>query len=389
MHEQDRIREQVRAAYGKVARQEEGGCCQPQPVPIDAHRLGYSREDLEAAPQGANLGLGCGNPRATAGLKAGETVLDLGSGAGFDCFLAARQVGPTGQVIGVDMTPDMVAKARENALQVGLSNLEFRLGEIEALPVADASVDAIISNCVINLSPDKARVFREAFRVLKPGGRLAISDVVATAPLPEALSADPHLYRCCRAGAAPVAEIAAALLAAGFTQIRIAPKDESRQMIRDWAPDRGVEDYVVSATIEATKPLREQGVQPRPSPQAASQTAEADGTPPLHPSVVALVALAADIAANHPKQGLCQVERLRDLGVPAAQIRTAVEVARHLRDEAAQLLDARFDEEAAALLDPPAEQAPRPRIAAGTPFPVAVADSGPCCTPTKSGQSCC
>jgi hypothetical protein len=129
--------------------------------------------------------------------------------------------------------------------------------------------------------------------------------------------------------------------------------------------------------------------QPRPTPQAVAQTAEADGTPPLHPSVVALVALAADIAANHPKQGLCQVERLRDLGVPAAQIRTAVEVARHLRDEAAQLLDARFDEEAAALLDPPAEQAPRPRIAVGTPLPVAAADSGPCCTPTKSGQSCC
>jgi len=389
MHEHDRIREQVRAAYGQAARQEEGGCCQPQPVPIDAQRLGYSGEDLEAAPQGANLGLGCGNPRAIADLKAGETVLDLGSGAGLDCFLAARQVGPTGQVIGVDMTPDMVAKARENALQVGLPNLEFRLGEIEALPVADASVDAIISNCVINLSPDKARVFREAFRVLKPGGRLAISDVVATAPLPQELSADPHIYSCCIGGAAPVADIEAALLAAGFSGVRIAPKDESREMIRDWAPGRGVEDYVVSATIEATKPLREQGVKPRPSPQAVAQTAEADGTPPLHPSVVALIALAADIAANHPKQGLCQVERLRDLGVPAAQVRTAVEVARHLRDEAAQLLDSRFDEEAAALLDPPAEPAPKPRIAAGTPFPVAVADSGPCCTPTKSGQSCC
>jgi SAM-dependent methyltransferase len=379
----------VRAAYGQAARQGEGGCCQPQPVPIAAQRLGYSREDLEAATQGANLGLGCGNPRAIADLKAGETVLDLGSGAGFDCFLAARQVGPTGRVIGVDMTPDMVARARENALQVGLPNLEFRLGEIEALPVADASVDAVISNCVINLSPDKARVFREAFRVLKPGGRLAISDVVATAPLPQELSADPHLYSCCIGGAAPVADIEAALAAAGFTRIRIAPKDESREMIRDWAPDRGVEAFVVSATIEATKPLPEHGVQPRPSPQGVSQTAEDDRTPPLHPSVVALVALAADIAANHPKQGLCQVERLRDLGVPPAQIRTAVEVARHLRDEAAQLLDARFDEAAAALLDPPAEPAPKPRIAAGTPFPVAVADSGPCCTPTKSGQSCC
>ena len=396
MHEHDRIREQVRAAYGQVARQEEGGCCQPQPVPIAAQRLGYSREDLEAAPQGANLGLGCGNPRAIADLKAGETVLDLGSGAGFDCFLAARQVGPTGQVIGVDMTPDMVAKARENALQVGLPNVEFRLGEIEDLPVADGSVDAIISNCVINLSPDKARVFREAFRVLKPGGRLAISDVVATAALPEDLSGDPGLYSCCIGGASPVAEIEAALRAAGFTRIRIAPKDESRAIIRDWAPGRGVEDYVVSATIEALKPPAEQREQARPSPQVVSRTAESDSsTPPLHPSVVALVALVAlgaDIAANHPKQGLCQVERLRDLGVPPSQIRAAVEIARHLRDEAALLLDARFDEEAQTLLSPPTPTTPDPartRMPKSTPLQVTVPDSGPCCTPTKSGQSCC
>jgi hypothetical protein len=290
------------------------------------------------------------------------------------------------------MTPDMVAKARANALQVGLANLEFRLGEIEALPVADASVDAILSNCVINLSPDKARVLREAFRVLKPGGRLAISDVVATAALPEELSRDPSLYSCCIGGASPVSEIEAALLAAGFTQIRIAPKDESRELIRDWAPGRGVEDYVVSATIEAVKPLSEQRVNSQPRPGADPQSLEPEGAPPLHPSIVALVALGADIAANHPKQGLCQVERLRDLGVPPSQIRAAVEIARHLRDEAALLLDARFDEEAESLLNPPAETASKPqkpRIAVGTPFPVAAADSGPCCTPTTSGQSCC
>jgi Methyltransferase domain len=292
----------------------------------------------------------------------------------------------------VDMTQDMVAKAREHALQVGLSNLELRLGEIEALPVADASVDVILSNCVINLSPDKARVFREAFRVLKPGGRLAISDVVATAALPEELSADLQLYSCCIGGASPVAEIEAVLLAAGFTQIRIAPRDESREIIRDWAPGRGVENYVVSATIEAVKPLPAPHLRSQPKPGLDPRDAEPESTPPLHPSIVALVSLAANIAANHPKQGLCQVERLRDLGVPPAQIRTAVEIARHLREEAAQLFDAEFDEKAELLLSRPTHSAPHPakaRIQKGTPLPVAVADSGPCCTPTKSGQSCC
>jgi arsenite methyltransferase len=188
-----------------------------------------------------------------AAIQPGETVLDLGSGAGFDCFLAARQVGRAGRVIGVDMTPDMVAKARANAEKGGYSNVEFRLGEIEALPVADASVDVIISNCVINLSPDKARVFREAYRVLRPGGRLAISDVVARTALPEELRRDLHLHSCCIGGASPVEEIETALAAAGFADIRIAPKDESRQFIRDWAPGRGVEDYVLSASIEAVK----------------------------------------------------------------------------------------------------------------------------------------
>lgn len=254
MPEHDRIRQEVRAAYGAVARQGNAGCCQPQPAAIAAERLGYAPEELAAAPEGANLGLGCGNPQAIAALRPGERVLDLGSGAGFDCFLAARQVGPSGRVIGVDMTPDMISKARANAEKAGHANVEFRLGEIEALPLADACVDVILSNCVINLSPDKARVFREAFRVLKPGGRLAISDVVATAPLPEELRGDLHLYNCCVGGASPVAEIEADLLAAGFTQVRITPKGESREFIRDWAPGRGVEDYVVSAAIEAVKP---------------------------------------------------------------------------------------------------------------------------------------
>jgi ubiquinone/menaquinone biosynthesis C-methylase UbiE len=216
--------------------------------------MGYSPEEVQAVPMGADLGLGCGNPQAIAALQPGETVLDLGSGAGFDCFLAVRQVGPTGQVIGVDMTAEMVAKARENAGAAGYANVEFRLGEIEHLPVADASVDVIISNCVINLSPDKPQVFREAFRVLRPGGRLAISDIVTTAPLPEEVRNDLALYAGCIAGAATIAELEAMLGESGFDNIRIQPKDESRQLIREWAPGQKIEDYIVSAAIEAVKP---------------------------------------------------------------------------------------------------------------------------------------
>ena len=249
----DELREAVRQTYGQVA-ETSGGCCsggcgEPGVAVISADRLGYSADDLLAAPEGANLGLGCGNPQAIAGLKPGETVLDLGSGAGFDCFLAARAVGAEGRVIGVDMTPEMLAKARANARRGGYANVEFRLGEIEHLPVADASVDVIISNCVINLSPDKPQVFREALRVLRPGGRLAISDVVATAELPEAVRSDLALYTGCMAGASEVGALAAMLAEAGFVDVRIEPKDASRAFIRDWAPGRQVEDYVVSALI--------------------------------------------------------------------------------------------------------------------------------------------
>jgi ubiquinone/menaquinone biosynthesis C-methylase UbiE len=200
------------------------------------------------------MGLGCGNPRAIASLQPGETVLDLGSGGGFDCFLAARAVGKQGRVIGVDMTPEMVGKARRNAEKAGFGHVEFRLGEIEHLPVADGTIDVILSNCVINLSPEKDQVFREAWRVLKPGGRLAISDIVATSPLPEEVTNDPTLYSSCMAGAAWVDELRVILERVGFREIRIRPKDESKTLIRDWAPGRHVADYLVSATIEATKP---------------------------------------------------------------------------------------------------------------------------------------
>ena len=256
--EREEIRQAVRDKYGSVAQATDTGCdcsisscCNPGDVSV---ALGYSPEQLTAAPEGANMGLGCGNPHAIASLKEGETVLDLGSGGGFDCFLAAQAVGETGRVIGVDVTPEMVSKARQNVASVGFKNIEFRLGEIENLPVADASVDVIISNCVINLSPEKPRVFREALRVLKPGGRLAISDVVATAQLPDEMKKDLALYAGCVAGAASIDELVDMLREAGFTNIRIQPKDESREFIRDWAPGTRVEDFVVSATIEAVKP---------------------------------------------------------------------------------------------------------------------------------------
>lgn len=252
----DDIRSAVREVYGNIARNGGGcgpGCCGPGPSASRA--LGYSAEQLEAVPEGANLGLGCGNPQAIAALRPGETVLDLGSGGGFDCFLAAQQVGPTGRVIGVDMTAEMVTKARANARALQAS-VDFRLGEIEHLPVADATVDVILSNCVINLSPDKAAVFREAFRALKPGGRLAISDVVAIRPIPEALSRDVAAVAGCVAAAASVETLRGLLASAGFEEIRISVQDESREVIAGWLPEAGIERYVRSATLEATKPSR-------------------------------------------------------------------------------------------------------------------------------------
>ena len=253
----DDIRAAVRAQYGDIATGEAQSCCAPGacgPGPTASLALGYSADELAAVPEGANMGLGCGNPQAIAGLKPGETVLDLGAGGGFDAFLAARQVGPDGAVIGVDMTPEMVTKARAGATKLGLSNVEFRLGEIEHLPVEDGAVDVILSNCVINLSPDKPAVFADAFRVLKPGGRLAISDVVAIAPLPEALQTQIHALTGCVSGAADVAVVERMLEEAGFVDVRLSVKEESRAFIKEWLPGSGVEAYVASATIEAVKP---------------------------------------------------------------------------------------------------------------------------------------
>ncbi len=256
-HSSDEIRALVRKEYGKVAREAEqeqaSGCCGGF-TPLASLKLGYTQEEMASVPEGANLGLGCGNPQAIAALKPGETVLDLGSGGGFDCFLAAQQVGPNGRVIGVDMTPDMVSKARLNAQKRGAANVDFRLGEIEHLPVADGCIDVILSNCVINLSPDKAAVFQDAFRVLKPGGRLAISDVVKLKPLPEALENDVAALTGCVSGAASVDTVERLLTEAGFTQVTVQVRGESGEFIRDWLPGSKVEDFVSSATIEAVKP---------------------------------------------------------------------------------------------------------------------------------------
>jgi arsenite methyltransferase len=268
--EHDEVKTTVRERYGRVATSNSGcgcgpTCCSPEIAALAnadhdpkavSQGLGYSAADTEAVPEGANLGLGCGNPQAIAALKPGETVLDLGCGAGFDAFLAARAVEPKGFVIGVDMTPEMVSKARKNQATGGYTNVEFRIGEIESLPVANDSVDAIISNCVINLSPDKPRVFRESFRVLKRGGRLAISDVVALAEIPAKLRKDWELYTGCVAGASTIAEIKSWLAQAGFTQIRIEPKEGSRKIIDEWFPGRRIEEFVASATIKAVKPTR-------------------------------------------------------------------------------------------------------------------------------------
>jgi SAM-dependent methyltransferase len=297
----DTLREHVRAGYGHIARAGSwsaaqapapisttsspgagcspassstpaGGCCGPatfSPQQL-AHAIGYAQNELAAAPAESNMGLSCGNPTALASLRPGETVLDLGAGGGFDCFIAGPKVGPSGRVIGVDMTPDMLARARRNidaySRHSGLSNVEFRLGEIENLPVADSSVDAVISNCVLNLSPDKPRVWREIARVLKPGGRVAVSDLALLRPLPDAIRTDLEALVGCVAGASLVEDTRAHALAAGLTDVVLTPKPSYIDAMTDWRdplyqrilaalpPGTKPADFITSLDVSARKP---------------------------------------------------------------------------------------------------------------------------------------
>lgn len=257
--EKDKVRKAVKEAYGKVATRENGCGCDcgyesltsPEKVSVG---LGYSKEDVTGVPKGSNMGLGCGNPQAIALLKQGETVLDLGSGGGFDCFLAAKAVGEKGYVIGVDMTPEMLENAEKNAKKSAFKNVEFRKGEIEDLPVKDNSIDVIISNCVINLSPEKPKVFNEVFRVLKKGGRLAVTDVVTTSKLPDEIKNDLKLHSGCVAGASLISEVEQMLNEADFSDIKIEPANGSKEIVSQWTPDKRIEDAIVSVSIEAVKP---------------------------------------------------------------------------------------------------------------------------------------
>ena len=273
------VKKTVRERYGNIAKQGSSCCCSPAAGSccggttkisnVISKNVGYSEAEIGSVPEGANLGLGCGNPVAMASLKKGETILDLGSGAGFDCFLAAKRVGAKGKVIGVDMTPDMLDKARDNCRKGGYKNVEFRLGEIENLPVADSSVDVIISNCVINLAPDKRRVFSEAFRVLKPGGRVMVSDLVLLKELPEYLKDSIEAYVGCVAGASLKDDYLATIEAVGFKNVNVT--DETAFPIGDIISDptaqviikelkipaetvKGFVNSVLSIKVSAVKP---------------------------------------------------------------------------------------------------------------------------------------
>lgn len=249
----DETRTQIRTAYAKVANGQDGcavGCCGTRSG--GSRNVGYTDAELAEIPDGADLGLACANPHAVASLQAGNTVIDLGSGAGFDCFLAAKRVGPSGSVIGVDMTPEMIVKARANAARVGATNVDFRLGEIEHLPCADAVADVVLSNCVVNLSPDKASVFAEVLRVLKPGGRLAIADVVATEAIAPELLLQLVAATSCATHVEPVEGVRKLLSEVGFEDARIELQPDSRSFIQQCMP--GAEDVMISAIITARKP---------------------------------------------------------------------------------------------------------------------------------------
>ena len=272
------IKKAVRERYAGVVKDNtsccgsgagQNSCCGGGDFDDISRQIGYSDDEMGSVPEGANLGLGCGNPTAIAGIKEGETVIDLGSGAGFDCFLAAQKVGAPGRVIGVDMTPEMLARARENAVKGGYGNVEFRLGEIEHLPVADGTADVIISNCVINLAPDKARVFSEAFRVLKPGGRIMVSDIVLKHELPPAVLQSVIAYVGCVAGASLMEDYFAAIEAAGFTEVKVIQEAslgmdliENDPTAREIAAELNLDEAQARATADAVRSVRVSAVKP-------------------------------------------------------------------------------------------------------------------------------
>jgi AhpD family alkylhydroperoxidase len=321
----EQIREAVRDGYGKIAKSGSGcgcsstSCCGSTAAGHVAKSVGYSEAELAVLPEGANMGLSCGNPTALASLKPGEVVLDLGSGGGFDVFIAGPKIGPTGRVIGVDMTPDMVSKARQGIAayhkHTGLDNVEFRLGEIEYLPVADASVDVVISNCVINLSPDKAQVWREIARVLKPGGRVAVSDLALLRALPEALRDSVTALIGCVAGAVLVDETKAMVQAAGLTDAVFETKSQYVDSMASWSdplyrdaadqlpPGTKPSDYVTSLSITAAKPTR---------------------TLTVHTQE--LIAVGASVTAHCQPCLTYHVGKAREMGIAEQDIREAVAV---------------------------------------------------------------
>ncbi len=256
---EEKVKKIVREGYAKIAKKEKSCCSGPTSCCSDAadmnegisRRIGYSEEEIGSVPKGANLGLGCGNPVALASLKKGQTILDLGSGGGFDCFLAANRVGRGGKVIGVDMTPEMIDRARENARKGKYENVEFRLGEIENLPVADGSVDVIISNCVINLSPNKKRVFEEAFRVLRPNGRLMVSDIVLLKELPDSIRNNVQAYIGCLSGAEMKNKYLSLIKSAGFQEVNVL--EENYFPVENMANDPTAQAIVKTSEIPTEK----------------------------------------------------------------------------------------------------------------------------------------
>ncbi len=342
----EQIREAVRDGYGKIAKSG-GSCCGPScggsgTADQVARAVGYSEAELATLPEGANMGLSCGNPTALASLQAGEVVLDLGSGGGFDVFIAAQKVGPTGRVIGVDMTPDMVSKARHGAgtyrQRTGLDNVEFRLGEIEHLPIADASVDVVISNCVLNLSPDKPQIWREIGRVLKPGGRVAISDLALLKPLPEDVRNMVESLIGCVAGAVLVDETRAMAEAAGLVDIQLTPKPGYVDAMADWNDPlyRKIIEHLPAGT-KAGDYVTSLGVAARKAEGPASGAGEKPQRV-YTPAVGELVALGAAIASNCEPCFKYHYAQARKYGVSKEDMASAVTMAQKVKQAPARAM---------------------------------------------------